>query len=132
MPSAFVVPDTFEVDPDGYQKNSDKADDSPIEWEYSDEVDAPEIDPEGSEKYYDAVYGLFQSEGSGNRCFEDLVEADAELDLMVLGDDEKSGEGADEMDQIEKLDNGYLPIAIREVCIDNLRMFYIGCSVYNS
>ena len=51
---------------------------------------------------------------------------------MVLGDDEKSGEGADEMDQIEKLDNGYLPIAIREVCIDNLRMFYIGCSVYNS
>ena len=51
---------------------------------------------------------------------------------MVLGNDEKSGEGADKMDQIEKLYNGYLPVAMREVCIDNLRVFYIGSSVHNS
>ena len=36
------------------------------------------------------------------------------------------------MDQIEKLDHGYLPVAIPEVGIDNLRVFYIGCSVHDS
>ena len=84
MASAFVVPDTLEVDPDGDKKDSDKAYDCPVEWEYSDEVDTPKIHPEGNEKHNNAVDSLFQSEGPWNRSFEYLVETDAEYGKWYL------------------------------------------------